>query len=153
MFRMPKIPVALLSSVRSANPFLIESCAFLLLTCFPSSFIVPDFLVAIPKIVSRVSVRPLPSSPAIPRISPFLALKETSFRIEYIPERCSTSSATSPGLFVFGGNWLVSSRPTIRRMISSISRSSAFSVATQVPSRMIVISSEIRLISAILCEM
>ena len=57
-----------------------------------------------------------------------------------------------PGLLVFGGNWLPSSRPTIRRMMSFISSSDAGRVATSWPSRMTVISSEIRLISAILWE-
>ena len=38
MFRMPKIPVALLSSVRSANPFLIESCALLIADLFSVKF-------------------------------------------------------------------------------------------------------------------
>ena len=150
IFKIPKIPVARLSSVRRANPFLIDSRALRFFTTLPSNLIVPECLVAIPKIFSNVSVRPLPSKPAIPTISPFLTLKDTSFRIEYCAVRPSTSNAMSPGLFVFGGNWFVSSRPTISLMISSIERSSADSVATHVPSRMIVISSEILLISAIL---
>ena len=152
IFKIPKIPVARLSSVRSANPFLMDSREFRLKHSLPFSLIVPDFLVATPKIFSSVSVRPLPSSPASPTISPLRTLKETSFSSEYCAVRLSTSSETSPGLFVFGGNWLVSSRPTIRRMISSIVISLAGLVATHVPSRITVISSEILRISAILWE-
>ena len=153
MLRIPKIPVARRSSVRRAKPFLMDSRALRFVQTLPSSLMVPDFLVAIPKIFSSVSVRPLPSRPARPTISPRRTLKETSRSREYCAVRFSTSRATSPGLFVFGGNWFVSSRPTISLMISSIVISFAGLVATQVPSRMTVISSEILRISAILCEM
>ena len=150
IFRIPKIPVARRSSVRSAKPFLMDSLALRFLTSLPSSLITPSFLVATPKIFSSVSVLPLPSSPARPTISPFRALKDTSCSKEYLALKCSTSNATSPGLLVLGGNWLVSSRPTISLMILSVVRFCAGSVAIQVPSRMTVTSSAIRRISAIL---
>ena len=152
MFRIPKIPVARRSSVSMAKPFLMDSLAFRFNTCFPSNLMVPDFLVAIPKIFSSVSVRPLPSRPARPTISPLLTLKDTSFKREYWAVSPSTSRATSPGLFVFGGNWLLSSRPTISLIISSVVRSFAGFVAIHVPSRITVTSSAIRRISAILWE-
>ncbi len=107
---------------------------------------------AIPNIFSNVSVLPLPSSPANPIISPFLATNDTSFSNEYSAVRFSTSNKTSPGVLVFGGNWFVNSRPTINRIISSVVKSFASFVATYWPSRIIVTSSEMRKISAILCE-
>lgn len=51
---------------------------YAVLITFPSILIVPDFLVAIPKIVSITSVRPEPSNPAIPTISPRLTSNEIS---------------------------------------------------------------------------
>ena len=66
IFRIPKIPVARLSSVRSAKPFFIDSLALLFFIRFPSSVSVPLLRVAVPKIFSRSSVRPEPSSPATP---------------------------------------------------------------------------------------
>ena len=56
IFRIPKIPVARRSSVRSAKPFLMDSLALRFLTSLPSSLITPSFLVATPKIFSSVSV-------------------------------------------------------------------------------------------------
>ena len=91
MFRIEKIPVARRSSVRSAKRFLIDWRGFLFLHSLPPSKIVPVLRVATPKIVSSVSVRPLPSRPASPRISPRRAVKDTSCSWLYMPERFLTS--------------------------------------------------------------
>ena len=103
MFKILKIPVARLSSVSSANPFLIESLEFRLRIGLPSSVSLPLFLVATPNMFSSSSVLPEPSSPATPSISPLRAEKETSRSFEYMAERSFTSSSTSPISFVFGG--------------------------------------------------
>ena len=63
---------------------------------------VPLPLVMAPNRFSSTSVRPEPSRPAMPRISPLRSWKLASFRRVYLPERCSTSRITSPGLLVLG---------------------------------------------------
>ena len=103
IFSIEKIPVARLSSVRSAKPFLIDSPAFLFFIALPSILMVPDFLVATPNMFSKSSVLPEPSSPATPSISPRRALNETSRSLEYSALSPSTSKSTPSGLFVFGG--------------------------------------------------
>ena len=64
-----------------------------------------------PNRFSSTSVRPEPSSPAMPSTSPLRSWKLASFRRVYLPARCSTSRITSPGLLSLGGKRLVSSRP------------------------------------------
>ena len=80
---IPKIPVARRSSVSRAKPFLIDSLGLRFLISFPLSLRVPPRLVDTPKIFSSSSVLPEPSSPAMPIISPFLALKLTSLSLAY----------------------------------------------------------------------
>ena len=150
MSRMPKIPVARRSSVSSAKPFLMASRGEALRMAFPCRRISPPPRVMAPNKFSSTSVRPEPSRPAMPRISPFFSWNEASFSRVYLPDRCSTCRITSPGSLVLGGKRFVSSRPTIRRMISSMVSSAAGLVATQAPSRMMVTSSEMRRISSIL---
>ena len=149
IFRIPKIPVARRSSVRSAKPFLMDSLALRFLTFFAVQFDHTVFLVATPKIFSSVSVLPLPSSPARPTISPFRALKDTS---------CTGISAVVFYLQCHftglcwswaGTGWSVHGLPSVL-MILSVVRFCAGSVAIQVPSRMTVTSSAILRISAIL---
>ena len=153
IFSIPNMPVARRSSVSSANPFEMDSRAFLFLMGFPSRVIVPLRLVAVPYRFSKSSVRPEPSRPATPIISPRRAVKDTSRSFEYSAVRFLTSSRTSPISFVLGGYRFVSSRPTISFMISPVVRSAASFVAIHLPSRMIVTSSEICNISFILWEM
>ena len=100
---IPKIPVARRSSVSRANPFLIESPGLRFLISLPLSFKVPLRLVATPKIFSSSSVLPEPSSPATPIISPFRALKLTSFSLAYSELKLSASNKTSPISLVLGG--------------------------------------------------
>ena len=86
----------------------------------------------------------------MPRISPLRSWKLASLRRVYLPERFSTSKMASPGTLSLGGKRLVSSRPTISRMISFMVSSLAGRVATHWPSRMMVTSSLMRRISSIL---
>ena len=59
IFRIPKIPVARLSSVRSAKPFFIESLALLFFIRFAvQASACRSFVSPLPKIFSRSSVRP-----------------------------------------------------------------------------------------------
>ena len=152
MSKMPKMPVARRSSVSSANLFLIASRARRFFTSLPCRRMTPLLRVATPKIFSSTSVRPEPSRPARPTISPLCTLKETSRSLEYMAVRPSTSSSTPPISLSLGGKRFVSSRPTISLMMRSIVISAAGSVATHAPSRMTVTSSEIRRISSILWE-
>ena len=64
-----------------------------------------------------------------------------------------TSSTTSAGLLVFSGKRSPSSRPTIILMTSSKVRPATGCVSIHWPSRRMVISSQMRKISSILCEM
>ena len=151
----PKMPVRRRSSVRRANPFLMAFMELSLWTRIPFRNTRPSSLALTPKMVSSSSDRPEPTSPASPKISPFLTEKETSWMalFPYLELRCLTSRLTSPGVLVFGGKRLVSARPTILAMIWSIVRSLALSVDTHLPSRMMVTSSDMRRISSILWEM
>ena len=153
MLRILKIPVARRSSVSRAKPFLIASRGVLFLISLPWRRMVPVSLVMTPNRFSNTSVRPEPSSPAMPRT---LALAQLE------------GGLLQPGIFagealylqdhiardiVLGGKRLVSSRPTISRMISSMVSWLAGRVATHWPSRMMVTSSLMRTISSILWEM
>ena len=65
--------------------------------------------------------------------------------------KSSTFSMTSlEGVFSRGGYWLDSSRPTILAMISSLVMSATFHLPMYWPSRMMVTSSAMTLISSIL---
>ena len=130
MFSMAKMPVARRSSVSREKPFLMDSRGVRLRQTLPWSLMVPVLRVALPKMFSSVSVRPLPSRPARPRTSPERAWKLTSFKRLYWALRFSTSNETDPGTLVFSGNWFFSSRPTMYRMMSAFSSSSAGLVTT-----------------------
>ena len=64
-----------------------------------------------------------------------------------------TCSTTSPGWLVFSGKRSPRSRPTIIRITSSKVRPLTGWVSIHLPSRRMVISSQMRKISSILCEM
>ena len=66
--------------------------------------------------------------------------------------KCSTSSVISFGTLVFSGKRCVNSRPTIIETISSMVVPLTSTVLIHLPSRRMVISSQILKISSILCE-
>ena len=101
--RIPKIPVARRSSVRYAKPFLMDSPGLRLSTFLPSKYTSPLLLVAVPNKTERREVRPEPSRPAMPKISPFRAVNDTSFNLTYSPVKCSTRKSSSPMTVFLGG--------------------------------------------------
>ena len=122
-------------------------------TACPWSRISPESAGDSPNRISASWVRPEPTSPASPRISPRRTENETS-RIPL--RRCVTwraSSATSPSSTRRFGKTAASSRPTIRRMSSPRSTVAAARVATVSPSRSTVMRSAIAAISSSRCEM
>ena len=88
------------SSETYAMPFLIASLGDLILTGLPSRRISPPLFSYAPKIVFISSVRPAPTSPAKPTISPYRALKLASLN-SLTCDRFFVSSATSPILCLF----------------------------------------------------
>ena len=139
------------SSVTYAIPCPIASFGLLKRTSLPSKIMRPDSGLVMPKIECISSVRPAPTSPTNPRISPLWSLKLIS-SYWLLSVRCSTSSTGSPiGTLTFG-NCTPRSRPTILRISMFSSTSSALKVLIYVPSRKTVISSQIWKISSILWE-
>ena len=107
-----KQPLSLRSSVRNAMPASIAVPGFLIAISLPSIAIVPEVAGVTPNRVSATLLRPEPTRPAKPRISPLRRSKEMS-RKRPSRERLRTESATSPiGTVCFGNIWVIS-RPTI----------------------------------------
>ncbi len=99
---------------RGASRSLGESIA----TVWPLIQISPEVAGVTPKIVSATLLRPEPTRPATPRISPARTSNETSWKTP-LRVRSLTDSTTSPiGTASFGNIWVIS-RPTIMRMMSS----------------------------------
>ncbi len=113
----PMIPVLRRSSVRKASPARLASRGLRMRVSLPSMRTRPDEMGRRPKRVSMSSVRPAPTSPAKPRISPLRRSKVT-FSKAPGEERSSTRRRTSPRGTSCLGKRLVSSRPTIMRMSS-----------------------------------
>ena len=123
-----------------------------IVTGWPRIEICPEVAGVTPKIVSATLLRPEPTSPAMPRISPVRSSNEMSWKT---PSRVrfSTLSTTSPiGTSSLGNIWVIS-RPTIMRMMSSRVTSVAAWVPTYLPSRNTENSSEISNSSFILWVM
>ncbi len=105
-------PDFLRSSVRNAMPFSIAVEGESIVTGTPSIRISPLSKLSMPNRLSITSLRPAPTSPATPRISPRRTLKLTSVK-RSLQVRLRTVSTSSPiALLNFGNSW-VSSRPTI----------------------------------------
>ena len=113
---------------------------------------VPESYGSTPNTACMTSDRPAPTSPANATISPERTEKEMSLKTPS-RDRPSTSSTTSPGSTSCLGKSALRSRPTIRRIMSSTLRSATRSVATCLPSRMIVTRSHRAVTSSNRCEM
>ena len=87
-----------------------------MLAGLPRSSTSPEVIRLAPQSSSIVSVRPEPTSPAKPRISPRRSVKEMFSTL--LPVRPRASSSTSPGALLRAGKLSLSSRPTIRRTSS-----------------------------------
>ena len=101
--------------------------------------------------VSRSSVRPAPTRPYSPKISPSLTSKEISWRYgANFVERCCTERITSPGSLSTGGKRFSSERPTIAAISSLNDVSPTGFDITRFPSLRTETSSQISKISSIL---
>src|SRR5918992_1344391 len=125
---------------------------FLMLSSLPSSSPVPESILSAPKTARASSVRPAPTSPAKPRISPERTPKEQS--LSTLPRVMPLTRRSTSPISVSGfGYRLPISRPTISLTSLSSSSSEAGRVSTTRPSRMTVTRSAMRKISSSLCEM
>ena len=110
-----------------------------------------------PVMHSSSSLCPFPSTPAMPRISPLLTVKLTSFTLSFPSPypwyRCSTLNTTSRGRACFFSRSILTSRPTISREISDSVISFTSYTPMDCPFFMMVILSHICLTSRILWEM
>ena len=117
----------------------------------------PAFGVRKPKSMSTSSFWPLPSTPAMPRISPRRTSKEILSSIflchslTYSTSR--TRSTTSVGCALSFCTFRMTSRPTISREISSFVTSQVLYTPIERPPRMMVSRSVISMISLSLWEM
>ena len=99
-------------------------------TSLPSIWIVPAVGWSTPNRTRAISVRPLPTRPPKPRISPARTSSETSAKA---PSRARpvAASTTAPGVASRTGYMLLSERPTISRTARSRGISSVGAVATR----------------------
>ena len=103
--------------------------------------------------VSRSSVRPAPTRPYSPKISPFLTSNVMFWSFgAYFVDRFCTERTVSPGSLSTGGNLLSRERPTIAEISSFMFVSLLSFVITRLPSRRTDIWSQISKISSILCD-
>ena len=122
------------------------------LTGLPASRTEPASYASTPKTARAISLRPAPTSPARPTISPARTSKLTSWKTPP-RSRPSTWRTTSPtGATVFG-NRSPTSRPTILATSCSTDVSAIASVATYSPSRITVTVSQSAKTSSNRCEM
>ena len=133
-------------------PVLPLEGTYRMLTSSPLIHTLPEVWARRPKMPSISSVRWAPTRPATPRISPFFSSK-LQWRNErgWMEVKSSTFIMTSSeGWFSSGGYRLDSSRPTILAMICSLVMSATSHLPMYWPSRMMVTSSAMTLISSIL---
>ena len=144
-------PLALRSSVIMAKPCSMASLALLKFMRRLLKYTRPAALVRTPNMVSRSSVRPAPTRPYRPKISPCRTSKVMSCRWgSNLVDRCCTDRITSPGVLSTGGNRLSRERPTMAVISSFMLVSLELLVITRFPSRRTEISSQISKISSIL---
>ncbi|MPN59213.1 hypothetical protein SDC9_206933 [bioreactor metagenome] len=129
------------------SPYRTASLALRIRTVLPSMRTVPFSAFLRPIKASIVSVRPAPTRPANPKISPLRKKKETSLSKE--PEQSfSTSRITSlPVLSIFSGKTWLKSRPTIFLARIWEERPLTWSMLTSFPSRSTVTRSQMARIS------
>ena len=153
-------PCVLRSSVTRARPSFRALRGERMSTALPNNRISPPTRPATePKIVSRISVRPEPSNPPMPRISPADRSKLTPLRtsrqprrlgfvsVRFLTERMTSRRAPGGGL-----DRARRLRPTIAAMTRSSSNSPIVLVSTCRPSRKTVTRSARCMTSSIRCE-
>ena len=146
-------PLALRSSVIMAKPCSMASFALLKFISRSLKYTRPAARVRTPKMVSSSSVRPAPTSPYSPKISPSRTSKVTSWRWgANLVDRCCTDRMVPPGTLSTGGKRLSRERPTMAVISSFMLVSLELLVITRLPSRSTEISSQISKISSILWE-
>ena len=153
-------PRAFRSSVTSAMPSLKASVGELMTAGSPSIAISPPRQPrAAPKIDSRISVRPDPSSPPMPRISPRRRSKLTPCRTRRQPRGLTVSSvrsrtdSTGAPSAAMSSRWVGTKfRPTIAEMIAFDESLSIGAVRTRRPSRSTVTRSASATTSSMRCE-
>ena len=102
-----------------------------------------------PKIASSISLRPAPTSPPRPRISPACSVKDTPARLPSTCRSRTASTGTASGSTAGrSGNSSVISRPTMSAMICRSLSAAVASCRMMAPSRMIATVSEIASISS-----
>jgi len=146
-------PWRLRSSGTKPMPLRIASCGRWMRRGWPFSRIVPVVAGRAPKITSASSVRPAPTSPATPRISPLCSVKLTSrTRSPRLSPRTSRITSSVGGVLRRSKIW-PTSRPTIMRMMSLVLSSLTGRVPTSRPSRSTVTRSAMCSTSSSRCEM
>ncbi|OPZ66869.1 MAG: hypothetical protein BWY81_01616 [Firmicutes bacterium ADurb.Bin467] len=143
--RSPMMPSRLRSSGQKAMFFPIASEGDLTTVGLPLSVICPCVGLTTPNRSCAVSVRPEPSRPAKPIISPFLTVSEISSMAPGAPSLSAASITSAPSATVggFRSNILIMSLPIIAVTSSSFVISSAAYSPTRFPFRSTVIRSEI----------
>ena len=145
-----KRPSARRSSGTSPSPRVRACGGAFAGTVTPSIVMVPARRRSAPITARASSVRPAPIRPEKPTISPAHTRKEISCTRSVVNP--STSSAHGPGVRSAAGKPCPNSRPTIRAISCSSSRSAACSQATRSPSRKTVTRSASAMTSASLCD-
>ena len=126
---IPKIPVSRRSSVTSAKPFFMASCGLLFFIFLSSKTIAENSDFLSPKMLSSSSLLPAPSSPAMPKISPFCKVKFIFLSFKSSVVRFFNEKSSLPISLFFEGYLFFNSRPTISLIISSVVMSEAAFVA------------------------
>ena len=149
-------PCALRSSVMSAIPAAIALRGERTTTRLPSTAISPLVGTSAPAIARTISVRPAPTRPASPTISPACTRNATSFTRTPLAEltpRTSSTTGASAATAGSSGKWFSKARPTIKRIRSSGGICAIGRVSTALPSRSTVTRSAMRGSSSSRCEM
>src|SRR3954454_10566071 len=122
------------------------------LSATPSTSTWPASGVSMPKTARATSLRPAPTRPARPRISPRWTSKVTSVKTPSRVSRSTLSTGSPISASTLGNSWS-SSRPTMRRTSSSVVRPATAPSCVTSPSRSTVIDVPMAKISSSRCEM
>ena len=131
-------PSARRSSGSITTPRPMAWCGRSLGSTVPSRSISPDVTGSAPAIIRATSVRPLPTRPARPTISPARTEKEISCGIAPHKSRASKITRASSATTGSGGKLTSSRRPSMPTMSESFVSSATGAVRVTFPSRMIV---------------
>ena len=143
-----KTPCCCRSSGTSATPACIAPAGSWRTRPVPATITLPESMASRPKIARRTSVRPAPTRPASPTISPAFTLREMSVK-RGLRVNPLTSRATSPRLGSPRSTKWCTSRPTIQRRTASTFVSLRSVSPTLRPSRRTLIRSQMLKISSI----